>query len=160
MSSPSPENAPSQSFRSEASRSIAALRRAFAAVLEELPGTSLSSPTALGRQLKIDTKLAWKITNFLGESEPFQAALFAPRKTATALFLKAAKREGVSRAALDSVSEAMDGFDEMVKRHGGDRRSIEMMFAGHLADKPTRIFEEHRRMRETQEEPDTLENAS
>ena len=145
MSSSSSSQGASDPFSEDVVQAVMGLRRAFASLLSSLSGASTNSPTQLGRLLKIDTKLAWKITNFVNETDPFGAALFVPRTAAIKQFLKAAGSKGVAQNLLDDVLEAGNAFDAMAKRHGGDRRSAEMMFAGHSTKNSARILQEHLR---------------
>ena len=132
-------------FTQDAVQSIVQLREAFADVLSSLDGAPTESPTKLGRFLKIDTKLAWKVTNFVNEVDPFVSAHYVPRAAAIQLFLQAAAKGGAAKEKIEGVNDASVAFDAMVKRHGGNRGSVERMFAGHLSGKSAKILREHRR---------------
>lgn len=132
-------------FTQDAVQSIVQLREAFSGVLASLDGAPSRSPTKLGRFLKIDTKLAWKVTNFVNEKDPFVSAHYVPRAAAIQLFLQAAARTGAPKEKIEGVNQASQDFDEMVKRHGGSRGSVERLFAGHVSGKSAKIQREHRR---------------
>ncbi len=143
MVTPSP--AAEASFEDQARKVISRLKRSVADIVDALPVRPATGPTELGRTLQVDTKLAWKITNLLERTDPFEAGLYVPGAQAMKRFFAAA-------AALDAPSEFLDRaqhdcaeFDHLVREHAGDRRSLDMMLAGQVSTEHRTAQLEHQK---------------
>src|SRR5215207_2510197 len=125
-------DAPEVSADSEFSDAAATrLRAAQAAVIDvlALAGVGGARPADLGRQLKLDKTLAWRVARFVEESDPLRAARHLPGGGAVEILLKAAREQGVGADRVEAVRVADRQLREFVRQHAGDRRSFEAMLA-------------------------------
>jgi hypothetical protein len=135
----------SRHFASETEQCIQKLRNALAQVIESLPGQRISRPAELGRALDLDSRLAWKISKVVGGTDPFAAARYMPGSGGVREFLRAAKRKDASDDALVQVQQAYAEFRKLIRTHAGDRKSFDMMMAGHARHDRGRADLEHRK---------------
>jgi len=99
----------------------------------------------LGRMLSVDTKLAWKITNLLEHRDPFKAGLYVPGSVAVDRFLAAARKKQAPVPLIERARRSFEEFDDLVRVHAGDRKSLDMMFAGQESGKNRTAELEHRK---------------
>ncbi len=133
------------SFATEGAQVIGRLRSAFAAVVDALPCSRLSTGPQLAEALNIDRTLAWKITKFIEGTDPFAAARFVPGASGVNIFLRAASRCTGSREPIELARKAFQDYRVLMQVHAGDRKSFSMMLAGHVKDQPARADLEHRK---------------
>ena len=143
-----PPAAPPSLFEEQTTRVIERLRRAVAEVAKMGdPGSAPGGrPVDLATRLKMDTQLAWKITRLTDTESPFDAARYVPGKTGFQIFLRAARRNDVSKAAIASAKAAYDGFSDLVHTHAGNRRAFEVMLGQHAREDRIRADLEYRRI--------------
>jgi hypothetical protein len=132
-------------FVAEAHTLIHRLRSALAQVVESLPGRRITRPAELGHALDLDSRLAWKISKVINGTDPFDAARYVPGKGGIREFLRAAKRKDVADLALEQAQLAYEDFCALIHRHAGDRKSFDMMVAGHVKKDRSRAELEHRK---------------
>lgn len=115
-----------------ADAAAARLREAQAAMTDLLAGAGLGGarPIEVGRRLGLDKSLAWRLSRFVHEQDPVEAARHLPGPGGVEIVLRAAGARGVPPPHLDAVREADRRLREFVDRHAGDRRSFEAMLAG------------------------------
>lgn len=115
-------------------------RRAYSDVLESVMSlrtlldrafTSISvsgrSAPEIHRELKIDRKLAWKLSKFLSEDDHFQAAVHFPGKAALTSFVKLLRKSGVEVELTAELLRSSEQFNRLVLKHAEDRASFDMM---------------------------------
>ncbi|MFG0318518.1 MAG: hypothetical protein ACF8XB_14685, partial [Planctomycetota bacterium JB042] len=132
-------------FEEHARAVIAALKQALADLVDALPVPPASGPTELGRALQVDTKLAWKVTNLLERSDPFEAGLYVPGAQAMRRFCAAAEEQGAPAPIVARVRAGYRAFDELAREHAGDRRSLDMMLAGQVSTENRTAQLDHRK---------------
>ena len=100
----------------------ALLDRAFTSI-------SLSGRSApeIHRELKMDRKLAWKLSKFLSEDDHFQAAVHFPGKSALTNFVKLLRKAGVAVDLTAELLRSSEQFHSLVLKHAEDRASFDMM---------------------------------
>lgn len=116
-------------FREDAAETVARLRRAFADVVQALPGGPQRAHE-IEKVLEIDRTLAWKIARLLSDDDAFSAARYIPKPAATRLFLDAAARKGVPASRIESARAAASDFEQLAKSHADDRSTLETMLDG------------------------------
>jgi hypothetical protein len=116
-------------FTDDARHTLGRLQTVLSGVLQSLPQPT-DRPNEIARALKIDRKLAWKISRLLAEPDPLMATRYLPGDAGLQTFLRAAKRQGASADTCTAVSSAVMGLNEMTERHAGDRATLEMMAVG------------------------------
>ena len=136
---------PDQPFDEEAGRHIRNLKLALGHVIESLPGERVTRPSELGNLLVLDTMLAWKIWKVINDDDPYDAALYAPGANGMRQFLRAARKRQASEDSLKAAQRAYDAFQVLIRSHAGDRKSFDMMLAGHVTADRARVDLEHRR---------------
>lgn len=107
------------------------LRAAQAALIDALASAGVGGSRAvdLGRRLRLDRTLAWRVVRFVEESDPLRAARHFPGSGGVEIVLRAVRQQGVDGDRLDAVRAAERNLREFVRRHAGDRRSFEAMLA-------------------------------
>jgi hypothetical protein len=134
-------------FEEHAGRVIARLRKSVGDLVGAIPSLEpIPRPVDLGHCLGIDSKLAWKISNFLSIGDPFAAAQYVPGTAGFRIFLRAAGRKDLGKSLVASARAAFDGFVDLVDTHAGSRKAFDMMLAGHVQANRSRMDLEHRRM--------------
>jgi hypothetical protein len=131
-------------FEEHSLQVINRLRRAVADVVRAItvPG---NRPVDLATGLKIDNKLAWKISRVIDAADPFAAARYVPGASGFGIFLRAAKRSEVSKGVIASAKAAFDSFDELIHTHADSRKAFDMMLAGYAREDRARADIEHRK---------------
>lgn len=133
------------SFEEQAREVIARYQRAFSDLMDALPVDPSSGPTEVARGLRIETKLAWKITHLLGHPDPFEAGRYIPGAAATRRFLEVAAQHRPPRPLLRGVRSACDELETMVQLHAGSRRAFDLMIAGQSHGAEGRAEQEQRK---------------
>jgi hypothetical protein len=145
MASLQPQS-PALDFVDQAQAVVCRLRDAIAAVIAAIPGFAYRRPNDLAADLGLDAKLAWRLGRCVDVADPFASAQFIPGPTGMRTFLRVAQRRGVPKSALDVAREAFDDFRELVRTHGGTRKSFDTLTAGLAASGQVRTDLEHRRL--------------
>lgn len=119
------------------------LRAAQAALTDLLAGAGVGGarPTEVGRQLGLDKTLAWKVSRFVGSSDPSKAVRHMPGAGGVEIVVKAASSVGVNDEILSRAREADRSLRSFVEQHAGDRRSFEAMLAGGGRDERVELEE-------------------
>jgi hypothetical protein len=86
-------------------------------------------PQQLGRQLKLDKSLAWKLARVVTDADPLAAVTRLPGRSGLQLAYAALARAGAPLAQVRRVEDAVNAIDEAIELHAGDRESFEMMLA-------------------------------
>lgn len=119
-------------FATDAAETLAALRRECARVIGELPEPILRA-TQLGNSLEIDRNLAWKIWQVAAGHGSVPSPKHVPGRLGFRSFIRAARERGVSAETVESALGVFDRFEQLVRRHGGDRASADILL-GQLTD--------------------------
>lgn len=123
----------SQAFEAEAATVLSDLREALSAVLaERADGSSavrIDRASDVCRAFGVDRTLGWRVFRIVHAPNPLESGAFVPRRTPLEGFLAAAEQTGVPAEVLESAREAFNRFEELVKRHAGDRKTFDSMIA-------------------------------
>lgn len=126
-------------FREEASAVMTRLRNALRGLLAAVPG-SIQSPKELQDALGINYKLAWQVHRIASASNPLEEAGSAPGAAAFEKFLRhVEKRAGTPAGRVAAARDAVDEFGAMIRRHAGDRATLDTMLSGLSGEAPERI---------------------
>ncbi|MEM1165332.1 MAG: hypothetical protein AAGI30_03480 [Planctomycetota bacterium] len=108
------------------------LRATQAAITDLLAGIGLGGarPAEVGRLLGVDKTLAWKISRFIDNADPIQAAKHMPGANGVEIFFRAVESKGVQSPRVDDARAADRRLREFVQKQAGDRRSFEAMLGG------------------------------
>lgn len=131
------------SFHREVSRAFDAVRTGFMDLLAALP--PVQRPAELSRVLGIDYTMSRKAVRLAEATDLYSAALEVPRPAAMPRILKAAAKKGVGRDVLHRLDQAVDNYESLAKRHGGDRATFDAMLSGNSPDAAERISHEAKR---------------
>src|SRR5690606_20013848 len=126
----------SQAFETEATAVLSDLRAALSTVLAEGAGGVGGAGVAGGgvrserasdacKAVGVDRTLGWRVFRIVHAPNPLESGAFVPRRTPLEGFLAAAEQSGVPEGVLESVREAFNRFEELVKRHAGDRKTFD-----------------------------------
>jgi hypothetical protein len=136
----------SESFATQAAGAIAALQEALRVLVGSLPDVRIRRPNDLANALGVDPKLAWRVSQVINGSDPFGAALHVPGRSGMRIFLTAAAGRGAPQSALSAAQAAYERFAELVYLHAGDRRTFDMLIAGHVRQDRQRGDLYHRKL--------------
>ncbi len=127
--SPQPQLNPPP-FEEHAREVIGRLREAVGCLIDQLPIDLTDGPTQVARGLKVDTKLAWKISHLLEETNLFEAGRYVPGAAAFRRLLRAVAPHRPPEKLVRAVRSASAEFEAMARSQAGDRRSFDLMLAG------------------------------
>lgn len=139
-----PKPAPPHELRQDAADVLAAVRAAFARVVEALPGGRVARPVELSEALGLHRKLGWQIWKILDSAHPYEASQYLPGEAGVRSFLQAAQSRGVPARLVHDAEQAAARMATLVDVHAGDRASLDMMI-GSLTGAPSPQLEELRR---------------
>lgn len=115
-------------FEQELKETLARLRAAMVDVLSKV-GANLRVPQSMTRDFSLDKSLVSKLARVIRESNPYAAALNVPGEEAMRIFVRAMTDAGASPAVLGEFKQAVSAFSQMIRRHCGDRATLEMLAA-------------------------------
>jgi len=81
----------------------------------------------LGKKLRVDKSLAWKISNIVKSDEPGSAVRHLPGNAAFEIFLTAVRGAGANALNLKRVASAYEALQGVVEKHTGDRPTLELV---------------------------------
>jgi hypothetical protein len=122
------------------------LKRLQSAIADLLFGAGLDGarPAEIGRQLRLDKTLAWKISRFSRETNPLGAARHIPGVAGVKILLEAAETFGAPADRIEAVRRADAEFRRFVEERAGDPRTFEAMLTGSRRDTQSEL--EQRRL--------------
>jgi hypothetical protein len=84
-------------------------------------------PREAARKLGLDKNLIWKVSKIVGQPDVFQAVGHVPGRAGIEILCKALDKAGAPEAAIARIRAGMTHFEQMVKRHAGDRATLELV---------------------------------
>lgn len=117
---------PSMPFSDHARGVMRAVRGAFSELITDV-GASPQDAQGLSRACGLNKNLAWKVSKLIQTEDPAVAIQQMPGTSGISIFLRNMERAGARAELLKTAREAVEGFDELVKVHSGDRATFEMM---------------------------------
>ena len=117
------------SFERDACEIMGQLRDAFAAIIEQLPGT-VRRAADLQRVLSINRTLAWQIHKVAHASDPLSEADHVPRPAAMTGFFDAVRQNGGGGEQITAAKAAFEKFNRLIQVHAGSRTAFISMISG------------------------------
>jgi hypothetical protein len=117
---------PRSTFHDEGQAKVRTLRKAVAGTLRAV-GAQLDEPQEISRNFGLDKTLAWKLSRLVLEEDALASVVHAPRLPGLLLFEKAMNKAGAPREAMAELRAAIEGFEQFVEDHAGDRDVMEIM---------------------------------
>lgn len=117
---------PRSTFHDEGQAKVRTLRKAVAGALRAV-GAQLDEPQEISRNFGLDKTLAWKLSRLVLEEDALASVVHAPRLPGLLLFEKAMNKAGAPREAMAELRAAIEGFEQFVEDHAGDRDVMEIM---------------------------------
>lgn len=115
-------------FGEHAESALLRLQGACVLIFESLKPPP-SRPAEIGRALALDKSLAWKLHRLVSESVPSAIAQFVPGESGWNIFRRALATHAIPAPVMASFEEALAQYQTLVKLHGGDRTSMQMMLS-------------------------------
>ncbi|MEZ6318528.1 MAG: hypothetical protein R3B49_07220 [Phycisphaerales bacterium] len=113
-------------FEAEAVGAIAAVRDAFARIIElKCPGSK--AVTGLCEAFGIHRKLAWQVSKVAYTADPFAAARHMPSDKSLSAWLDAAVASGVPADLVEAARAAGERFEAIAAAHASNRTELEML---------------------------------
>lgn len=103
-------------------------------------------PQEMARRFNLKQNLAWRVSKFVCEPDPYASIPHIPGKQSLNALLNAFQKAGASTKALAAVRTAMKEYDRMVELHAGDRTTLEMMLGNLTRDGEQQRNEGHRKL--------------
>lgn len=113
-------------FVEEAKAVVGAVRRALADALVAVNGDP-AQPQEISRRFGLDKTLTWKIARVIREDDPWEAVAHIPRRPSIRILIGALAKHGLGKEHADPLWQAMEGFEQFIETHSGDRETLEMM---------------------------------
>lgn len=111
----------------EALAAIDAVRGALRALLAVLPPTENAAD--LSRALGIDYATSWKLTRLAGPEPSIAVGVDVPRPGSLKRVIRVCTGRGVPAEILDHLRSAIEHFEDLATRHGGERATFDAMLA-------------------------------
>lgn len=105
------------------------LQVAFSQILDALDPPA-AKPPHIARLLGLDKSLAWKVYRLVNEAVPHQIAQFVPGRSGMNIFIQACRNSRVPEDKVVYLEHAAEEYSTLVRVHGGDRASVELMLSG------------------------------
>jgi hypothetical protein len=132
-----------EAFAKQAEAVLSRTRAAAGELIHTAP-SSIERATDLQRALNVAPALAWQLFRLATAPDAFSALEFLPRAGSMARLLSAAREHAFAPAAIDSLAEAYEEFQALVRHHAGDRDTFDAM-AAPLGKARGQIEQKHRR---------------
>lgn len=119
----------SASFEDASTAAIAELQRAFAELLNAIPG-GVHRAVDIERGLGLNKKLAWQVFKVAQSEQPLAEAANVPTRPSMRRLLSAAADKRISSKVIRRTMEAFEKFEAFVNTHGGDREGFLALTSG------------------------------
>lgn len=113
-------------FEAEAAAVLTHLRTVLAQAIAALP-EHVERGIDLQRVLKLDANLCWRVFKVIGAANPLSAGCQVLGPPSMKRFLRAISRQNVPPELVEAVAQAADDFEQLVRKHAGDRASFDSM---------------------------------
>lgn len=107
-------------------------------LVQAIPGLSRGS-NAIAATLGINKDLSHRVVTALRKKDPFAAAHMIPGPEPLRRLVRAARSKGVTQEIADSAERAIEEFEELIRRVGGDRGGLDAIISAWLPDARTRF---------------------
>ncbi len=116
------------SFGSDYDQAVLTVRRALTDLVTAAGGDA-TRPQELSRSFRLDKNLTWKVSRLIHTEDPAVALRFLPGPGGLKI-LDEGLGVPAGEASRTAFQHSVRGFDAMVRRHAGDRATLEMMVQG------------------------------
>lgn len=113
-------------FPAHARAVVRTVRTAFSELLLAV-GANPRDGQSIRKECGLNKNLAWKISKIIQEDDPSVALEHMPGGQGITIFLQAAERAGAGPLLLQAARDAVDGYDDLIRTHSGDRATLEVM---------------------------------
>ncbi len=113
-------------FEDHARSVILQMRGALAEMLNSV-GADPTRSQDIARRFGLNKNLTWKISKIVQETEPGSIIPHIPGRAGMRIFIDAFKEAGASLPMVETVRNAVDDFEQMVKIHSGNRTPLSSM---------------------------------
>jgi hypothetical protein len=103
--------------------------RAALAMLLGSAGVDATKTRESARTLNVNRGMVWRVSRVIGAEDDVTAATHLPGAVGLERLLEACRRQGASEEVLESARSTVRKFHEVVQRHSGDRRTLEILLA-------------------------------
>lgn len=110
---------------------VSELCEALRSVMDALPGGP-HRPQRLARLLNLNKSVSSRVCRALRTADPLAAAHLMPGPEALRVLVSAASRNAVPADVVGAANNAIDAFDELVRREIGDRATLEAIISESL----------------------------
>lgn len=138
-----PTTTPGATLEDRISTVGAALGAALNALIDAVPGDP-SGPKEFAGRLGIDKVLASRLLKAARNRDPMAVAFLAPGPDPMRRVLRAAARQGVDAEVIQSATDAVRDFEQLIRRDVGDRIALDAMISFWLPE-VRREFETRRK---------------
>lgn len=132
-------------FPDVAADSLRGLISSLASLIDVIPDLDRKRPSDVSRALRVDMKLAWKVSHLAGSSSPVAAVRHLPGQAGMQIFLDAARSKNCPADHVDQAQHAFDVLWEFIKKTAGSRQNFEAMMVGVQGSRDRTLEREHRR---------------
>lgn len=105
---------------------VQSLRQALAELLSVMR-VDPSEPQEIARRFGLDKTLTWRISRVVREENAWESVPHIPRRPSMQAFLRTMAKHGAPDPTVELVRTALDGFEEFIRTHTGDRETLEAM---------------------------------
>jgi hypothetical protein len=119
--------------------------RAALALLLVSAGVDATKTRESARLLNVNRGMVWRVSRVIGAEDDVTAATHLPGTVGMERLIEACRTQGVSEEVLESSRNAVRKFHEVVQRHSGDRRTLEILLANAGAQSTSANMEGARR---------------
>lgn len=116
----------SKVFTDGGKHAVQSLRQALAELLSAMR-VDPSEPQEISRRFGLDKTLTWRITRVVREENAWESVPHIPRRPSMQTFLRTMSKHGAPEPSVELVRTALDGFEEFIRTHTGDRETLEAM---------------------------------
>ena len=130
---PTEPSTPTRSFLEDYHSCLDHLRASLADLLAA-SGLLHARPQEMAREFSLNKNLTWKISKLVHQNPSSETLSFIPGPSGFRIFLRALANYGVEPSLLEHSEKAFSDFQSMVRRHAGDRPTMQLLLDSVAAD--------------------------
>ena len=132
------------SFQEQAAWVLTRLRTALAELIAAIPG-GVRKAADVERALNMGGTVIWPIYRFANAHDPLAEARCIPGGALMRRFLGKAAARGIPVALIESVDQAYQAFEDLVRTHADDRRTFDTMVSAYAQGETNQLDLQHKR---------------
>jgi hypothetical protein len=118
-----------EEFQVEVSKVMGRVRSALTGMFAPFP-EGVRKSRDVQKYLGVDANLSWQVFKLLATSDALGASRFVPAAVSMRRVFDAARERGMEPRQVEAAESAIGEFEELIRRHAGDRSNFESMVAG------------------------------